>query len=235
MSLLVVLPLGAGAPLAAVASTPGRVEQVTVSSGEHGPEIQIRTSRPLRYRSQVIVGTPQRLVLDFEEARFAWRDSPLRPESGPVAEIRGSQFRAGVARIVIALEQALPHIIDGTPDGLRVVIRLPETGAPSAAPHGRVAPPTSAPAPTRETTTRPILHGIVLRGEDSIAYMEDPRTRRVTGFKLGDAVGDGVLEVIEERQVVVRMPSGLVEIRVDEPKAGAAAPVIQVTPGAARR
>jgi len=234
LSVLLVLPLAAGAPLAGAAATPGRVEQVTVSSGEHGPEILIRTSRPLRYRSRVI-DTPHRLVVDFEEARFAWRDGPFRPESGPITEVRGSQFRAGVARIVVALGHAVPHSIDGTPDGLRIVFRLPETGAPSAAARAPAAPPAAAPGSPPAKAARPILYGIVLRGEDSIAYMEDPRTRRVTGFKRGDTVGDGVIEVIEERHVAVRLPSGLVEIRVDEPKPGAAAPVIQVRPGPARR
>jgi hypothetical protein len=236
LSLSVVLGVLSLAFPAPASGAAGRVEHVTMTSGEQGREVRIRTSRPLRYRSQLI-GRPQRLVLDFEEAALTWREGPLQPASGPITEVRGGQFRPGVARIVIVLARAVPHTIEGTPEGLRVVLRDPEPDTPSAAARARVEPSASAAIPAGDPAARPILFGIVLRGEDSIAYMEDPGTRRVTGFKLGDLVGGGVLEVIEERHVAIRMPAGLVEVRVDGPKPGhdATAPRLEVGSGAEPR
>lgn len=237
VSLLVIVPLVAPATGDAAAS--GRVEQVTLTRDQHGPVVVVRTSRPLRYRTNLIA-SPQRLVLDFEDARFAWLDGPLRPEAGPVTEIRGSQFRPGVARVVIALGRAVPHRIEGTAEGLRVAFHVIEPAAPAAAPRASIEPvtaPEPAVAPPRTGATRagrPVLYGIVLRGDASVAYMEDPRTRRVTGFKLGDAVGGAVVEAIEERHVTLRTPSGAVDLRVDDPKPGPAAPRIQIGPGASR-
>jgi hypothetical protein len=230
-----VLPGALRAP-EAHASPEGRVEQVTLTRGEHGSEIVIRTSRPLRYESAVI-DTPPRLVLDFHEAVFAWRDGPLRPGAGPVREVRGSQFRAGVARVVVALGRVVPHVVESTPAGLRIVFRAPVTAAPSASARAALTPPVPTPPRVAAPAAVPLLYGIVLRGEDSVAYMEDPRTRRITGFKRGDPVGAGVLERIEERHVTVRLPSGPVDIRVDAPKPGGTvpAPVITVAPGAGAR
>lgn len=224
------VPVAVGAGPAAA----GQVEQVTLTSDEHGPVVLIRTSRPLRYRSQLLA-SPPRLVVDFEDARFAWRGGPLQPGSGPIVAVRGSQFRSGVARVVIAMGRAVPHRFAGTPDGLRIAFPLTPS-APSAAPRASIEPSPAAPGPGLDPAARPILYGIVLRGEDSVAYLEDPRTRRVTGFKRGDALGDGVLETIEERHVTVRMPSGPIRIRVDDPKPGQAAPArrIQIGPGATR-
>lgn len=232
--LLGVLPGVLRAP-EAHASPVGRVEQVTLTRGEHGPEIVIHTSRPLRYES-ALIDTPPRLVLDFHEAVFAWRDGPLRPGAGPVREVRGSQFRVGVARVVVALGRVVPHVLESTPAGLRIVFREPVTAAPPASARPALTPPVPT-APRAASAAVPLLYGIVLRGEDSVAYMEDPRTRRVTGFKRGDTVGAGVLERIEERHVTVRLPSGPVDIRVDAPKPGGTvlAPVITVAPGAGAR
>lgn len=214
----------------------GRVERVTLTRAEHGAEIVIRTSRPLRYESTVI-DTPPRLVLDFHEAVFAWRDGPLRPGAGAISEVRGSQFRAGVARIVVALGRVVPHVLESTPDGLRIVFRAPAAAAPSASARASDTPPVPTGARASAPAGVPLLYGIVLRGEDSVAYMVDPQTRRVTGFKRGDTIGAGVLERIEERHVTVRLPSGPVAIRVDAPKPGGAvaAPVITIAPDAGAR
>lgn len=241
LSVLVAAWAAAPAATGAGAATVGRVEQVTLTRDAHGAVVVVRTSRPLRYRTEVLT-SPSRLVLDFDEARFAWRGGPLRPDSGPIVEIRGSQFRATVARVVVALGRAVPHRIVSTPDGLRIAFASPPDSAPgapaepvaSAAPRAAAGP--VAAAPRREPASRPILYGIVLRGEDSVAYMEDPRTGRVSGFKRGDRVGAGVLATIEERHVTIQAPSGAVQIRVDDPKPGGGppAPRIEVGPGATR-
>lgn len=91
---------------------------------------------------------------------------------------------------------------------------------------------------TVATGPRPYLHGVVLDGDRSRAYLEDPTTQRVAGYRVGDAVGGGTLVRILEDRVVIRRPEGLVEVMLKDPSkpqpappASPAAPVPPV-PGA---
>ncbi|HKZ04043.1 MAG TPA: type II secretion system protein N, partial [Methylomirabilota bacterium] len=61
------------------------------------------------------------------------------------------------------------------------------------------------------------LHGVVVDGPSSRAYLEDPDTQRVFGYALGDAVGGGKLVRILDDRVVIRRPDGLVEIMLRDP------------------
>jgi hypothetical protein len=61
------------------------------------------------------------------------------------------------------------------------------------------------------------LHGVVVDGASSRAYIEDPDTQRVFGYALGDAVGGGKLVRILDDRVVIRRPDGLVEIMLRDP------------------
>jgi hypothetical protein len=56
------------------------------------------------------------------------------------------------------------------------------------------------------------------------AYIFDPATRQVRRYAVGDTVGDAVVETIAERHVVLRTPSGRVELRVEQPKPPPAPP-----------
>ena len=70
---------------------------------------------------------------------------------------------------------------------------------------------------TVATGPRPYLHGVVLDGDRSRAYLEDPTTQRVAGYRVGDAVGGGTLVRILEDRVVIRRPEGLVEVMLKDP------------------
>jgi hypothetical protein len=59
---------------------------------------------------------------------------------------------------------------------------------------------------------KPVLHGIILDGPWSLAYLEDPRTRRVIGYRVGDAVAGGRLFKIGDDAVSIRRPDGQVEV-----------------------
>ena len=67
------------------------------------------------------------------------------------------------------------------------------------------------------TGPRPFLHGVVLDGPQSRAYLADPVAQRVFGYALGDAVGGGKLVRILDDRVVIRGPEGLVEIMLKDP------------------
>lgn len=67
------------------------------------------------------------------------------------------------------------------------------------------------------SVAKPILHGVVIDGATRLAYLEDPITKRVFGYKTGDTVGGGHLEEIEEDRVVIKRPDGPLEVKLRDP------------------
>lgn len=64
---------------------------------------------------------------------------------------------------------------------------------------------------------KPILHGVVIDGERSRAYLDDPVAQRVFGYSVGDAVAGGRLERILADRVMIRGPAGVAEVLVHDP------------------
>jgi hypothetical protein len=62
-----------------------------------------------------------------------------------------------------------------------------------------------------------ILHGVVIDGEQSRAYLDDPVAKRVFGYAVGDAVAGGRLEKILDDRVMIRRPEGVVEVLLQDP------------------
>jgi hypothetical protein len=60
------------------------------------------------------------------------------------------------------------------------------------------------------------LQGTVLRDESSTAYIADAATNEVRSYRVGDPIGDGVVEAIEEHHVLLRTPRGPIELRMEE-------------------
>jgi len=61
------------------------------------------------------------------------------------------------------------------------------------------------------------LFGVVLAGEQSIAYLEDPTTKRVFGYRLGDPVAGGTVRAIESDRVVLERLKQRVDIQLHDP------------------
>ncbi len=80
------------------------------------------------------------------------------------------------------------------------------------------------------TGPKPFLHGVVLDGPQSRAYLEDPVGQRVAGYALGDAVGGGTLVRILEDRVVIRRADGPIEVMLKDPAKPAPAPPVSATP-----
>ena len=85
---------------------------------------------------------------------------------------------------------------------------------------------------------KPILHGIVIEGAKSRAFLEDPSAKRVAGYSLGDPVAGGKLQKIADDRVVISRPEGLVEVLLQDPAkprptptAPPVAPVVAGAPG----
>jgi hypothetical protein len=93
------------------------------------------------------------------------------------------------------------------------------------------ATPVGAAAPQ---VPKPNLYGIILRDGAPVAYLEDPTTKRVAGYRLGDAVAGGTVKQIGADHVVLNRPEGDVNVRLRDPsKPKPAAPVPAAgTPGA---
>jgi Type II secretion system protein C len=64
---------------------------------------------------------------------------------------------------------------------------------------------------------KPNLFGVVLRDGAPMAYLEDPVTKRVAGYRIGDAVAGGTLKSIDADRVVLTRPEGTVDVRLHDP------------------
>jgi hypothetical protein len=83
------------------------------------------------------------------------------------------------------------------------------------------APPTPSPSAAaqiiRPPQPKPNLFGVVLGDRAPIAYLEDPTTRRVAGYRQGDAIAGGTVREILADRVVLARPEGNVDIRLHDP------------------
>ena len=77
-------------------------------------------------------------------------------------------------------------------------------------------PPTATSAPTAPLV-KPNLFGIVLRDGAPIAYLEDPTTKRVAGYRVGDAMAGGTVQTISADSVVIARPDGNLDVRLRDP------------------
>jgi type II secretory pathway component PulC len=78
--------------------------------------------------------------------------------------------------------------------------------------------------PSRSETTaaaapaeKPILHGVVMVGAKSRAFLEDPVLKRVAGYSVGDKIGGGTIQKIANDRVVIARPEGLLEVLLQDP------------------
>lgn len=67
------------------------------------------------------------------------------------------------------------------------------------------------------TGPKPFLYGVVLRDDLSIAYLEDPASKRVAGYRVGDMIAVGTLAAIAPDYVVLTRPDGPVEVKLRDP------------------
>ena len=64
---------------------------------------------------------------------------------------------------------------------------------------------------------QPSLHGVVLRDGAPIAYLEDPLTKRIAGYRIGDPIAGGTVQTISADAVVIARPDGVVDVRLRDP------------------
>ena len=82
----------------------------------------------------------------------------------------------------------------------------------------------SAGAPAGPSVAKPLLHGVVLNDGKNRAYLEDPASKKVFGYAVGDQVAGGRLETIRDDRVVIVRPQGPIEVMLRDPAKPRAAP-----------
>ena len=90
-----------------------------------------------------------------------------------------------------------------------------------------------ATAAAAAAVVKPILHGIVIEGPKSRAFLEDPSVKRVEGYSVGDPVAGGTLQKITDDRVVIARSEGLVEVLLQDPAKPRPAPTAPAAPVAA--
>jgi hypothetical protein len=76
---------------------------------------------------------------------------------------------------------------------------------------------TEAAAALTTAGPRPILHGVLIDGDRSRAYLEEPPAREVFGYAVGDRVAGGRLDSIESDRVVILRPEGRLVVLLQDP------------------
>jgi len=92
------------------------------------------------------------------------------------------------------------------------------------------SPPTGTAAAS--VAVKPNLYGIVLREGAPMAYLEDPTTKRVGGYRVGDSLAGGTVQTISADSVVIARPDGNVDVRLRDPSKPRPAAAAPVTAGA---
>ena len=115
----------------------------------------------------------------------------------------------------------VPEASDGGP-GAYTVIAARNLFNPSRSETAGVA----AAAPV----VKPLLHGVVIDGAKSRAFLEDPSFKRVAGYSVGDAVGGGTLQKIADDRVVIARPEGVIEVLLQDPSKPRPAPTATTAP-----
>ena len=89
------------------------------------------------------------------------------------------------------------------------------------------------PAGAQAPVAKPNLYGILLSDANPVAYLEDPVTKRVAGYRLGDNVAGGTLKQIAADFVVLNRPDGDINVRLRDPSKPRPAAPVPGQPGAA--
>src|ERR671937_835816 len=77
---------------------------------------------------------------------------------------------------------------------------------------------------------KPNLFGVVVRERGSIAYLEDPTTKRVAGYRVGDRILGGTVQTIKADGVTIDAPGGAMDVRLHDPGKPRATPAAVATP-----
>jgi len=127
-----------------------RLTDVSVGSRDDATTVTVKTGAAPKYHAALV--DPRRLVIDFENTQYEWRKTPMPGTTDPIKEIRGSQFKKGVSRLVVQLARPTRYVVEESADGIVVLLDNPR-----AAGAGRTAAPATPAAPTPPSAPAPIV------------------------------------------------------------------------------
>ena len=150
--------------------------------------------------------------------------APLRMVNIALALV-GCLLAAALTRELVA---AHPLPSPPVPRATRAVATAPPPSAsapPSPAGYGVIATKNlfsasrseAAAGPVAAAGPKPVLHGVVLDGPKSRAYLEDPLVKRTFGYAVGDTLGGGRVESIAADRVMIGRGDGSVEVLLRDP------------------
>ena len=157
------------------------------------PHSKWAMSRPLLALNMLLIGVSTLLFVSVVRALFAPDPLPAIHVHRPVeiaaspTRSRGSSARPSSGDDLISA-RTLFHPDRSEPTRSGLIVR-------------DVAPP-----------TKPVLYGVVLSDDAGLAYLEDPATKRVLGYRIGDDLAGGRVERIERDRVVISRAGGQVEV-----------------------
>jgi type IV pilus assembly protein PilQ len=144
--------------LGADAEAAAKLEDVSVVAEGESVVVRLTTSARPRYRVDMI-DAPYRVVLDLDDTTYAWRRTPLVTAAGPLVQIRGSQFRKDVARVVLELKSRAVYSVREEGNSLLVTLATGPGLATATVPNGRTPAPivraAMAQAPPKDSPTPP--------------------------------------------------------------------------------
>jgi type IV pilus assembly protein PilQ len=147
-------------------TTEVQLKDVSIERAFDGAAVTVKTTGPAQYEAKLI-DSPTRLVIDLTGAVYG---SPkVRWTSGvePVKEVRGSQWRKGIARIVVEMTKAdVGYRIDETPDGLVVAVESANTRSSEAKPEA-VSKPGSAKVSTGVSDAPAVRPAAMAKGAEA--------------------------------------------------------------------
>jgi len=97
------------------------LRDVSVERQDRGFTVRLRTTGPVKSRHELI-DTPYRVVIDLEGAAYAWQKTPLSVGADPLRQVRGSQYKKGVTRVVLELSRKAAYRVEEGPEGLTVTL-----------------------------------------------------------------------------------------------------------------
>jgi type IV pilus secretin PilQ/predicted competence protein len=230
--LLLLLPVSPGAIAQQAAGV--ELRDVTVSSQPDSVTVLVKTSGEPKYQAE-LMDHPYRLVVDFDGTSYGWRKTPLSVDADPLKQIRGSQYKRDVARVVVELTRNVGYAIREESNGLAIVIPTapgaarPATAEPVMATAKPVAPkPVATPAPKPQVTA-----ALAVKPETPKAEAVKPETPKA------EAVRPDPMQPPSARAEAAPVPALPQIAQAQVPPAPTAppapAPIVQPAPGGGPR
>ena len=99
-----------------------RLTELRVTGQDEVTRIEIMMSAAATYHA-ALNDERRRLVIDFDNTTYDWRGGAIPVATGPVRELRGSQYSRSVSRVVVEFTRDVSYSIREAPDGLWVIVR----------------------------------------------------------------------------------------------------------------